>query len=138
MINNAGFVIPGSIEDAKVEDFDSIMATNIRGTFLITHLAVPFLIQSKGNIINVSSIAGARPIQGVLAYAVSKAALDHFSRCVALELAPKGVRCNTINPGVIDTNFYDAFGLNQESAEYVAALELYAKVHPIGRVGGPG
>lgn len=126
LINNAGFVVPGSIENTKVDDFDSIMKTNVRGAFVLTQLAVPHLIATKGNIVNVSSVAGLRQFENLLAYCMSKAALDQFTRCVALELAGKGVRVNSVNPAAIDT-------LN--TPEQSAAMEEYGKIHPIGRVG---
>lgn len=135
LINNAAFAIPGSIENTKVEDFDSVMGTNVRGTFLLTQLAVPYLIASKGNIVNVSSVAGQRPFPSSIPYCVSKAALDHFTRCVALELAGKGVRANTISPGVIDTNFRDYLGMDRNDEKYIALMKNMADFHPIGRVG---
>ncbi|XP_031626587.1 uncharacterized protein LOC116342921 [Contarinia nasturtii] len=135
LINNAGFAIPGTIESTRTEDFDSIMSTNVRGTFLLTQLAVPHLIATKGNIVNVSSICGLRTFPSLLAYCMAKAALDHFSRIVAIDLAAKGVRCNAVNPGVIDTNFHDCLGFDKDSVEYAAIMDQYAKMHPIGRVG---
>lgn len=137
LINNAAFNIPGSIENTKVEDFDSVMATNVRGTFLLTHLAIPHLIATKGNIVNVSSVAGQRPFPSSIAYCTSKAALDHFTRCVALELAGKGVRANVVSPGVIDTNFRDYLGMDRDDEKYATLLKNLADVHPVGRVGEP-
>lgn len=131
LINNAGFGIRGSIETTRVEDFDAIMGTNVRGTFLLTQRAVPYLIAAKGNIVNVSSIVGLRAFSNFVAYCMSKSALDQFTRCLALELAGK-VRVNSINAGVIDTNFY---GLEKNSAEYNATMDFFANMHPIGHVG---
>lgn len=135
LINNAGFAIPGSVETTKMKDFDSIMATNVRGTFLLTQLAVPHLISTKGNVVNVSSTAGLRQFENLLAYCMSKAALDQFTRCVALELAGKGVRVNSVNPGAIDTNPHENLGNEKNPPEQVAALEAFGKLHPLGRVG---
>lgn len=136
LINNAGFSIPGTIENTTAEDFDSVMGTNVRGTFLLTQLAVPYLIASKGNIVNVSSVVGLRAFEGILVYATSKAALDQFSRCIALELAGKGVRVNSVNPAVIDTNFHTIeFGLDRSTPEFAAMRETHANMHPIGRIG---
>lgn len=137
LINNAAFGIPGSIENTRIEDFDAIFNTNVRGTFLLTQLCVPHLIESKGNIINVSSVCGLRSFTGFLAYCMSKSALDQFTRCVALELASpeKGVRVNSVNPGVIDTNFHDCLGLEKGSPQHDAVMEAYAQMHPIGRYG---
>lgn len=135
LINNAAFSIPGTIENTRVEDYDSIFATNVRGTFLLTQLAVPHLIESKGNIINVSSVCGLRSFEGLLGYCMSKAALDQFTRCISLELAGKGVRVNSVNPGVVETNFHDCLGFDRNGPEYAALMDAYAKMHPLGRVG---
>lgn len=133
LINSAGCVVPGSAENTRIEDFDTMMATNVRGTLMLTQLAIPHLIATKGNIINVSSAASLRPFGNLLGYCMSKAALDQFTRCMALELAEKGVRVNSINPGGINS-FSDS---NQCSSEQRAAIENYAKLHPIGRLGRP-
>lgn len=64
----------------------------------MTQLAVPHLIASKGNIVNISSVCGLRSFEGMLGYCMSKAALDQFTKCTALELIRKGVRVNSVNP----------------------------------------
>ncbi|XP_055299229.1 uncharacterized oxidoreductase TM_0325-like, partial [Sitodiplosis mosellana] len=79
LINNAGFGIPASLETLQIQDYDGIMATNVRGVVELTQLAVPYLIETKGNIINVSSIAGIIPVPEFFAYSMSKAALDQFT-----------------------------------------------------------
>jgi len=135
LINNAGFSVRGTIETTKIEDFDSIMATNVRAVFLLTHLATPYLIASKGNVVNVSSVAGLRAMQNNLAYSMSKASVDHFTRCAALELASKGVRINCVNPALIVTDFHLNLGMSTE--QYAEFIEFYGKQHPVGRVGQP-
>lgn len=99
LINNAGIIASGSIENTSLEQYDEVMNTNVRAVYHLTMLAVPLLIECKGNIVNVSSVAGNRSFPGILAYGISKAAIDQFTRCVALELAAKQVRCNAVNPG---------------------------------------
>lgn len=135
LINNAGFARQGTLEMTTMDDYDAVMATNVRGLMQITQLALPHLISSKGNIVNVSSVCGLRQFKGFLAYCMSKSALDQFTKCTAIELAEHGVRVNSVNPGVIDTDFhYNNF--NQPSEEkHTEFLESYAKLHPIGRVG---
>ena len=91
------------------------MNVNLRAVYHLTMLATPHLIETKGNIVNVSSVNGIRSFPGVLAYNISKAGLDQFTRCVALELAPKGVRVNSVNPGVIITELQKRGGLNDEA-----------------------
>lgn len=99
LVNNAGVLEVGTIENTSIEQYDRVMNTNVRAIYHLTMLAVPHLIATQGNIVNISSVNGIRSFPGVLAYNVSKAALDQFTRCVALELAPKNVRVNSVNPG---------------------------------------
>lgn len=105
LINNAGFSIYGSIETLTMEHYDSIMATNVRGAVQLTQLAVPYLIETKGNIVNISSAAGIMPIPQACVYSMSKAALDQFTKCVAMDLASKQIRCNSVNPGKFGKTF---------------------------------
>lgn len=136
LINNAGYGIIGSIETTSMADFDMIMATNIRAVFELTKLAVPYLIESKGNVVNVSSIYGSRAFKNSLAYSISKAALDHFTRCMAIDMAEKGVRVNAVNPAFIDTNFVTAStGIEKDDDVYYEIIRQAAQTHPIGRIG---
>lgn len=133
LINNAGKGASGSIENTSLAQYDDIMDTNVRGVYHLTMLAVPHLAKTNGNIVNVSSVAGLRSFVGSLAYATAKAAIDQFSRCIALELAPKNIRVNCVNPGVIVTDFHHRLGMDQDS--YQKYLEHCKTTHPIGRAG---
>lgn len=135
LINNAGFGAPSSIQLGSLDQFDSIMNTNVRAVYHLTMLAVPELIKTKGNIVNVSSLAGIRSIPSHLIYSISKSALDQFTKCVALELAPKGVRVNSVNPAVIETDFHLTNGMN--AAQYSSFLDRCKETHPLGRAGQP-
>lgn len=108
LVNNAGLVKFGTVLEGNImEAYDAIMAVNVRAQIYITTLAVPHLIKTKGNIVNISSVAGSSvPIMPfMISYYVSKAAFNQFSRAVALELAPHGVRVNTVSPGPVKTDF---------------------------------
>merc|ERR1712157_314166 len=96
-------------------------------------MGTPELVKTQGNIVNISSVNGIRSFPGVLAYNISKAALDQFTRCVALELAPKQVRVNSVNPGVIVTELQKRGGLNDEA--YSNFLERSKQTHALGRPG---
>ncbi|KAJ6635933.1 3-oxoacyl-[acyl-carrier-protein] reductase FabG [Pseudolycoriella hygida] len=133
LINNAGIIERGTIENTSLGQYDRVMNTNVRAMYHLTMLAVPHLIASKGNIVNVSSVNGMRSFPGVLAYNISKSAVDQFTRCVALELAAKGVRCNSINPGVIVTDIHRRGGMNDD--EYNKFLEHSRTTHALGRPG---
>lgn len=99
LVNNAGIIETGTIENTSLEQYDRVMNTNIKSIYHLTMLSVPHLIKTEGNIVNISSVNGIRSFPGVLAYNLSKAAVDQFTRCVALELAVKKVRVNSVNPG---------------------------------------
>jgi NAD(P)-dependent dehydrogenase (short-subunit alcohol dehydrogenase family) len=133
LVNAAGFLSNGTIEDTTLEAWDAMMDVNLRAVFHLMQRAVPHLEKTRGNIVNVSSVTGLRPFPGVLAYCVSKAGLDQLTRCAALELAPKGVRVNAVNPGVVVTEIHKRGGMSDEN--YAAFLERSKTTHPLGRVG---
>jgi NAD(P)-dependent dehydrogenase (short-subunit alcohol dehydrogenase family) len=135
LVNAAGIIRTGDIEDTTIDDWDRVMNINLRSLFLLTQRCVPHLIKTKGNIVNVSSVAGTRAFPGVLAYCVSKAATDQLTRCTAMELAPKGVRVNAVNPGVVVTNLHRRGGMDEEG--YKKFVEHSAETHPLGRPGTP-
>ncbi|XP_066248688.1 3-oxoacyl-[acyl-carrier-protein] reductase FabG-like [Euwallacea similis] len=135
LINNAGILETGSVETTDLAQYDRVMNTNVRAIYHLTTLAVPHLITSKGNIVNVSSVNGIRAFPGVFAYCISKAAVDHLTRCAALDLAPKQVRVNCVNPGVTVTNLHKRGGMNEE--QYKAFLEKSQQTHALGRPGTP-
>src|SRR5882762_9489842 len=99
LVNAAGHISTGTIEDTSLEAWDAMLQINLRAPFMLMQKALPTIIQRQGNIVNVSSVTGLRAFPGVLAYCVSKAGLDQLTRCAALELAAKGVRVNAVNPG---------------------------------------
>jgi NAD(P)-dependent dehydrogenase (short-subunit alcohol dehydrogenase family) len=133
LVNNAGILRTGSIEQTSLEQYDEVMNTNVRSVYHLTMLATPHLIKTKGNIVNVSSVAGTRSFPGLLAYCVSKTAIDQFTKCVALELASKGVRVNAVNPGVIVTDIHKRGGMDEET--YAKFLETCKQTHALGRPG---
>lgn len=133
LINAAGILKAGRIEDTTLELWDEMMNINLRSIFHLMQMAVPHLERTRGNVVNVSSVTGPRAFPGVLAYCVSKAALDQLTRCAALELAAKGIRVNAVNPGVVVTRLHRTGGMNEEA--YAAFLEHSKTTHPLGRVG---
>ncbi|XP_049878987.1 3-oxoacyl-[acyl-carrier-protein] reductase FabG-like [Pectinophora gossypiella] len=115
LVNNAGLNKPGSILDGKVlESYDKTFSVNVRAVIHLTSLAAPHLIKTKGNIVNVSGVISVTTphFPDWISYHVSKAALDHFTRGAAKELAPSGVRVNAVSPGPVITDFAKNIGLD--------------------------
>jgi len=135
LVNAAGHISTGSIEETSLAAWDAMMNVNLRAVFQLMQLAAPYLIKTKGNIVNVSSVTGLRSFPGVLAYCVSKAGVDQLTRCTALELAAKGVRVNAVNPGVVITEIHKRGGMSEEA--YTKFLDHSKTTHPLGRVGEP-
>jgi NAD(P)-dependent dehydrogenase (short-subunit alcohol dehydrogenase family) len=135
LVNAAGVIATGSVETTDDEAWDSMMAVNLRAPFRLMRAAAPHLKARRGAVVNVSSVNGLRSFAGVLAYCVSKAGVDHLTRCAALEMAPHGVRVNGVNPGVTITNLHRRGGM--DDAQYGAFLARSKETHPLGRPGQP-
>ena len=133
VVNAAGIIGSGSVESTTDADWDTMMDINARAPFRLMRAAVPALTASRGTIVNVSSVTGLRAFPGVVAYCVSKAAIDQLTRCAALELAPKGVRVNAVNPGVVVSNLHRRGGMSEEN--YAGFLARSRETHPLGRPG---
>lgn len=132
LVNAAGVLSGGSALDTPSAEWDRIMDTNLRSVFLLTRAALPELARRKGAVVNLSSVGGLRPYPNLIAYCVSKAALDQLTRCTALDVAAQGVRVNAVNPGVVVTELHT---VTKAVADYPAFLERGKATHPIGRVG---
>jgi NAD(P)-dependent dehydrogenase (short-subunit alcohol dehydrogenase family) len=135
LVNAAGIIANGTIENTTLDDWDKMLNINLRCVFYLMQKCTPHLEAVKGNVVNVSSVAGTRAFPNVLAYCVSKAAVDQLTHCAALELAPKGVRVNSVNPGVVVTNLHKRGGMGDE--DYARFLKNSEQTHPLGRVGEP-
>ena len=105
LINNAGITRDGLLAMMKEEDFDSVLDTNLKGAFnMIRHMTGLFIRAREGCIINMASVAGIMGNAGQCNYSASKAGLIGLTKSVAKELAPKGIRCNAVAPGFIETD----------------------------------
>ncbi|XP_047037954.1 uncharacterized oxidoreductase SSP0419-like [Helicoverpa zea] len=104
LVNCAGKVAISYLSDQSMKVFDDLMNVNFRVPYHLSQLSLPHLIKTKGNIINIGSSMSKRTQKGMLGYTVAKAALQMFSRQAAFELAPLGVRINSISPGPTNTN----------------------------------
>jgi NAD(P)-dependent dehydrogenase (short-subunit alcohol dehydrogenase family) len=133
LVNAAGIIGTASTDATPDELFDRMFAINVRAPFRLMREAFPQLKARRGNVVNVSSVNGLRAFAGVAVYCSSKAALDHLTRCAALDWAPHGVRVNCINPGVTVTNLHTRGGM--DATRYAAFLERAKETHPLGRPG---
>ena len=134
LVNAAGVMVGGGLLDLEPAEWDRMMDTNLRAMYLLTRAAAPELIKRRGAVVNLSSVAGPRPYANLMGYVVSKAGVDAFTRCAALDLAPHGVRVNALNPGVVVTELQTALNA---VPDYPAFLERSKGTHPLGRVGQP-
>eukprot|EP00057_Strongylocentrotus_purpuratus_P024087 XP_011678561.1 PREDICTED: 17-beta-hydroxysteroid dehydrogenase 14-like [Strongylocentrotus purpuratus] len=133
LVNNAGISLFDTLtSEALLENYDHTTKVNVRSIIQLTNLATPHLIESKGSVVNVSSICGKRVVRNYLSYNITKAVIDQFTRCTAVDLASKGVRVNAVNPGTIMTPIFSNHGLSEEELR-----EQLGKEHPLGRVGEP-
>jgi 3-oxoacyl-[acyl-carrier protein] reductase len=129
LINNAGRARGNLVSRMTDEDWDTVFATNVRGTFLCSRAVLQHMIpQKSGVIVNTASGLGMRSLAGASAYGASKAAVIHFTQTLALEVARYGIRVNAFTPGVTDTPFWRAFRSKEDIAEAFRT----------GQVGQPG
>jgi len=135
LVNAAGIIGTAATDQTPDDLFDRMMAINVRAPFRLMREAFPQLKARRGNVVNVSSVNGLRAFAGVAVYCSSKAALDHLTRCAALDWAPHGVRVNCVNPGVTVTNLHRRGGMDAE--RYAAFLARANETHPLGRPGQP-
>lgn len=135
VVNNAGAFSRCSLEETDPEVVTFLFATNVLGPTLLAQAAVPHLKATRGSIVNVSSTFGHKPAPGIAHYAASKAALEHLTRCWALELAPDGVRVNAVAPGPTETPILQTSGLSDAVIQSIKQAEV--RQVPLGRRGTP-
>lgn len=104
LVNNAGKAVQGKITELSAEQWKSAIDINLNGTFYVCQTAMPYLIASKGNIINVSSLSGMGGDWNMAAYNAAKAGISNLTRTLALDHGADGVRINAVNPSVTKTD----------------------------------
>ncbi|WP_219837227.1 SDR family NAD(P)-dependent oxidoreductase [Paenibacillus sp. R14(2021)] len=136
IVNNAGGGVLQPLEQANAKAMHDIFAVNVVGPSLLAAAAIPHLEKTKGAIVNISSTYGSKAAAGLSLYGSSKAAIEHLTRCWALEFAPKGIRVNAIASGPVESAFLkDRMGLSNEQIE--AVKEQERQMIPLGRRGEP-
>jgi len=103
LVNAAGVWREGPVHQCSEADFDAVVDVNLKGTFFLCSAAIPHLKATQGAIVNISSDAGHQGNLGAAAYCASKGGVTIFTKALALELAPHGVRANVVSPGDVDT-----------------------------------
>ncbi|MEV0650151.1 2,3-dihydro-2,3-dihydroxybenzoate dehydrogenase [Phytomonospora sp. NPDC050363] len=140
LVNVAGILRTGPAAEMSDEDWAAIFAVNATGVMhLCRAVARHMLPRRAGSIVTVGSNAAGVPRAGMAAYAASKAAAAHYTRCLGLELAPHGIRCNIVSPGSTDTPMQRALWTDDRGADAVIAGDPAAfKVGiPLGRIADP-
>ena len=138
LVNSAGVGIAGPIEELSTKHWDLQFAVNLRAAFLITRDAVPLLRESRGLVVNISSIAGTLPTPQLAAYGASKAGLISLTRTLNDELADAGVRACAICPGFVDTPMAAWTGMPSEEMiqpeDSAEVVRLLLKLSPRARI----
>jgi 2-keto-3-deoxy-L-fuconate dehydrogenase len=136
LVNNAGIGHVGTLLQTTGTDLDRLYGVNVRGTFNLTKAFLPSMVEHRsGNIINLASIGGVLAVRDRLAYCTTKFAIVGFTKCVALDHAMNGIRCNCICPGRVETPFVTA-RLNEYNDPKKAYQEMSA-TQAIGRMANP-
>ena len=132
LVNNAGLFNGAPLHEISDLEWDKMMNINIRSVFQLTKRVLPVMLsKKKGSIIHISSILGLIAVPQVAAYNVSKGALNQFSRSIAVEYGPSGIRSNSICPGLIETD------MTADLMKDVELMKEWSKEYPIGRFGKP-
>ena len=135
LVNNAGVVIPGTIENTTTEDWEKTMAVNVTGLFLLSQVCLPHIIERKGVIINNASSVALKGVKDRFAYTASKGAVLALTRSMAADLIEKGVRVNCVCPGTTYTPSLE----NRLSRfdDYEEKKKAFIARQPMGRFGTP-
>jgi len=136
LVNNAGVYHSTKFEDISDSELYQIWQTNVESVFALTRNLLSILELSESpSVVNIGSTLSLRPIAQGAAYNISKAAIDHLTRSLALELGPRRIRVNCISPGIVETPMYrDRFSSDNA---YLDAISEARHWHPLGRVGHP-
>ncbi len=132
LCNIAGILLLDHFENIRLEQFRRVLEVNLVGTFLLTQVALPHLLESKGSIVNTSSTSALAGMPYGAAYGTSKGGVSAFTRTIAVEFGKRGVRCNAVNPGSIKTAMSGP-GTVPDDAD----MKLIARAQPLDRPRGP-
>ena len=135
LVNNAGYLRPGTAVTQTVEDWDRTFAVNVRAMFLLSRAVLPGMLgRGGGSIVNIASTAGLVGEGDIVAYGASKGAVVNLTRQLAADFSRRGVRVNCVCPGWVPTGFNDPFlrGMSEEEVQAMVSAQV-----PLGRQGTP-
>ncbi|MBD1392918.1 SDR family NAD(P)-dependent oxidoreductase [Mucilaginibacter glaciei] len=137
LINNAGIAHIGKADNTSEEDFDRVMAVNVKGVYNCLHAVLPIMKEAGGVICNLASIASSVGLSDRFAYSTSKGAIVGMTLSVAKDYLTDGIRCNCISPARVHTPFVDGFLAKNYPGKEQEMFEKLSKTQPIGRMGNP-
>lgn len=136
LVNNAGIMFERTVSEIRPEEWDLMMAVNMRAPLLLSHAVLPHMRRrGGGSIINIGSVEGLAANPGHAVYCASKAGVHGMTRAMAVDLGPDNIRCNAIAPGWITSELSETYLSAQRDP--AAAREALNRLHPLGRVGRP-
>src|SRR5579859_1655974 len=134
VVNNAAVMPSGPIHETSLEDFERVIAVNLRGAYLVDREVIPMMLeQHNGSIIHMSSVTGMLGLPGIAAYSMTKGALAALTRAMSTDYAKEGIRVNSVSPGTIDSPMLHNFVAAQ--SDQTRIRKEFDEMHPIGRVG---
>jgi len=136
LVNNAGIGLVGNIEATNEDDFERVMRVNVYSVYLVTKAFVPRLLETRGSIVNIGSIAGQVGVKQRFAYCASKGAVLAMTRQIAVDY-PQQLRCNCIAPGTVQTPFVEGYLEKYHQHEKDKVREELRQRQPVGRLGTP-
>jgi 3-oxoacyl-[acyl-carrier protein] reductase len=132
LVNNAGIYDFKPLEEVTPEHFHKLYELNVLGLLLTTREALKYIGEAGGSVINIGSIAGQMPVASASVYSSTKAAVDAITISLSKELGPRKIRVNSVNPGMVETEGLDAFGIAESDFRKRVEQET-----PLGRIGRP-
>ena len=133
LVNAAGVVVDGSVETANIEDWDRSMDVNVKSVFLLSRLAMPYLRETKGSIVNVASVVAIKGVKNRAIYSATKGAMIALSQSMAAEYVSEGIRINCVSPGTVLSP--SLMGRVNKTNDPEAAMRNFEARQPTGKLG---
>lgn len=139
LVNNAAMALFEKIENMQPSELAQIISMNVQSPYILSQQLLPSLLKTKGNIINISSYFSHRMIPGrySTAYSLTKGAIDSFTKSLACELGPNGIRVNAIAPGSVKTPLFNTAMKKMTAKQREVFTDRVKTIYPLGRIGEP-